>query len=83
MNLSGEHLMRMPGGVLSKLLMTVEPVVVTPDTDSKKTSVMPRCSDDVMNCTAPAIASVIQKKLTRKKPKQLLDGESGLEWRVQ
>ena len=62
----------MPGGATSSPVMTVDPVVVMPDTDSKIASVKPMSSDDTMKGTAPASAIVSHSRLTSRKPKRVL-----------
>ncbi len=74
MKLSSERQMRMPGGARSRPLMTVEPVVVTPETDSNTASVSDMSSDEIAKGTAPAIAMVSHNRLTSRKPKRGLTG---------
>ena len=50
--------------------MTVEPVVVRAETDSKTASVTVRLVDDSMNGIAPTRTLVTQMRLTNRKPKR-------------
>ena len=51
--------------------MTVDPVVVMPDMDSKKESASVICSDDSTKGTAPATAKVSHSMLTSRKAKRV------------
>ena len=62
---------RRPGGRWSRPEITVEPVVVMPDMDSKKASARLICSDDSTKGTAPATAKVSHNRLTCRKAKRV------------
>ncbi len=58
---------RIPFGASSRPVITVEPVVVIPDIDSKKESVKLICSSDKRNGKAPNVAIPNQLKIMSKK----------------
>src|SRR5687768_3427841 len=71
---SSERHMRMPGGLSSRPEITVEPVVVIAETDSKKALAKSISSDDSMKGTAPTSEKTSHSMLTSRKPIFLLNG---------
>ena len=60
----------MDGGKLSSLLITVAPVVVNPETDSKIASVKFRCNPRI-NGKEPIMPRMSQKRVTNRKPSRM------------
>ncbi len=67
---SSERHKRMPGGRESSPTMTVDPVVVSAEVDSKMASATVRSIDEAISGTAPMITVVAQRRLTIRKPKR-------------
>lgn len=72
-HMSDRHI-RTPGGASSSPTITVDPVVVIAETDSKSACAKSRSRDDIHSGKAPINAKVDQSTLTSKKPNFLENG---------
>src|SRR5690606_24062534 len=59
-----------PGGRRSRPTITVAPVAVIPETDSKNASARSSSIDDAINGMAPATQAVSHSRFTTRKPKR-------------
>src|SRR5690606_13619358 len=68
---SKERQSRIPGGIASSPTRTVEPVLVTAETDSKNASGIWSSREEASRGTVPTTQAVNHRRFTRRKPKRV------------